>query len=150
MDRIDAKILTQLQTDGRVSWSQLATLVNLSASACQRRVESLQDRGVIQNFTINLNEATLGNRVKAFVEVNVDRQNTALAEEFRQAVRRIPQIQSCYMISGRIDFILEVVATDLSAFGNFIENELLALPAVKDVSSSFVLKPVKSPQTMIA
>lgn len=149
IDRLDAKILALLQSDGRISWSQMAIKVNRSASACQRRVEALIERGVIKNFTVNLDESALGNPVKAFVEVNVDRKNTDIAEEFRRRVRRLPQVQSCHMISGTIDFMLEVVATDLAAFGNFIESELLQMEAVKDASSSFVLKNVKPKQTMI-
>jgi len=150
MDRLDAAILSELQNDGRISWSKLAEQINLSASACQRRVEALLDRGVIENFTVNLNEDALGHHVKAFVAVNIDRQNTALAQDFRRRVREHPQVQACHMISGTIDFMLEVVADDLDAFGNFIDGELLSMPAVKDASSSIVLKVVKRKATMIA
>ncbi len=150
MDRHDTKILSILQEDGRITWLELSKRVNLSASACQRRVEALVERGVIENFTVNLNEAKLGNQVKAFVAVNVDRQNNKRAQEVRRAVREHPQVQACHMISGTIDFILEVVATDLDAFGHFIDSELLGMPAVKDASSSIVLNVVKPKVTMIA
>ena len=149
MDRYDAAILSALQEDGRMSWARLAERINLSASACQRRVESLVERGVIENFTVNLNEDALGHHVKAFVSVNMDRQNTEAAQNFRHRVRENPQVQACHMISGTIDFMLEVVATDLDAFGNFIDGELLSMPAVKDASSSIVLKVVKPKATMI-
>ena len=149
MDRFDTAILTTLQDEGRITWSQLAKRVNLSASAVQRRVESLQDRGVIENFTVNLNESALGHSVKAFVTVNIERQNTQLAEEFRRRVLEHPQVQACHMISGSIDFILEIVASDLDAFGQFIDGELLRMPAVKDASSSIVLKIVKAKRTMV-
>lgn len=149
MDRYDTEILTALQTDGRMTWSQLATEVSLSASAVQRRVESLVECGVIENFTVNLNEAALGHSVKAFVTVNVERQNTGLAEEFRRRVREHSQVQACHMLSGSIDFMLEVVASDLDSFAKFIDGELLSMPAVKDASSSIVLKVVKPKRTMI-
>ena len=149
MDRYDAGILSALQRDGRISWSRLADEINLSPSACQRRVEALIERGVIENFTVNLNEDALGHHVKAFVAVNIDRQNTDLAQDFRRRVREHPQVQACHMISGTIDFMLEVVAHDLDAFGNFIDGELLSMPAVKDASSSIVLKVVKPKETMI-
>lgn len=150
MDRYDAGILSELQKDGRISWSRLAETINLSPSACQRRVESLIERGIIENFTVNLNEDALGHHVKAFVAVNIDRQNTKLAQDFRRRVREHPQVQACHMISGTIDFMLEVVADDLDAFGNFIDGELLSMPAVKDASSSIVLKVVKPKETMIS
>ena len=149
MDRFDTAILSALQRDGRITWSQLATEINLSASAVQRRVEALVERGVIENFTVNLNEAALGHAVKAFVTVHVERQDTDLAEDFRRRIREHPQVQACHMISGSIDFILEVVAADLDGFGKFIDGDLLGMPAVKDASSSIVLKVVKRRQTMI-
>lgn len=149
MDRYDARILSALQKDGRISWSQLANEISLSASACQRRVEALVDKGIIENFTVNLDEKKLGHQVKAFVEVNIDRQHPDLAEDFRRRVKEHPQVQACHMISGNIDFMLEVVAKDLDSFGRFIDGELLSLPAVKDASSSIVLKVVKKNQTMI-
>jgi DNA-binding Lrp family transcriptional regulator len=149
MDRYDTRILLALQEDGRMSWSRLARRINLSASACQRRVEALVERGVIENFTVNLNEKSLGHRVKAFVEVNVDRQSTDLAKDFRRKVLQHPQVQACHMVSGTIDFMLEVVASDLDSFGRFIDGELLSMPAVKDASSSIVLSVVKPKRTMI-
>ena len=149
MDKYDARILSALQRDGRISWSRLAEEINLSASACQRRVEALVDKGIVENFTVNLNEDALGHHVKAFVAVNIDRQNTDLAQDFRRKVREHPPVQACHMISGGIDFMLEVVADDLDAFGNFIDGDLLSMPAVKDASSSIVLKEVKRKETMI-
>jgi len=150
MDKYDTRILSALQDDGRLSWSRLAKRINLSASACQRRVEALLERGVIESFTVNLNETSLGNNVKAFVEVNVDRQSTDLAQDFRSKVVEHPQVQACHMVSGTIDFMLEVVASDLDALGEFIDGELLSMPAVKDASSSIVLKVVKPKRTMIS
>jgi Lrp/AsnC family transcriptional regulator, leucine-responsive regulatory protein len=149
MDRFDTLILRALQEDGRMRWSHLARRINLSASACQRRVEALEEDGVIRNFTVNLNEKALGHRVKAFIEVRVDRQSTDLAQDFRRKVLEHPQVQACHMVSGTIDFMLEVVASDLDAFGRFIDGELLSMPAVKDASSSIVLSVVKPRRTMI-
>jgi DNA-binding Lrp family transcriptional regulator len=125
MDKYDAHILSALQDEGRISWSRLAERINLSASACQRRVEALIDRGIIENFTVNLNEDALGHHVKAFVSVNIDRQNTDLAQDFRRRVCEHPQVQSCHMISGTIDFMLEVVADD-QRNDDFLRNFALA------------------------
>lgn len=149
MNKIDANILSILQKDGRITWSQLAGQINLSASACQRRVEALVEKGIIKNFTINLDEDALGHHVKAFVEVSVDRKNTRLAQEFKARVIEHPQVQACHMVSGNIDFMLEVVAKDLHAFGQFIDGELLSMPAVKDASSSIVFNEVKGKKTLI-
>ena len=149
MDKIDARILSELQADGRIAWSRLAKRIFLSASACQRRVESLAAQGVIRNFTVNLNEAALGHHVTAFVSVSVDRQNTASAEQFRRWVQSQPRVQACHMLTGAVDFLLQVVAADLESLGSFLEAELLNLPAVKDASTSIVLNEVKAKQTMV-
>ncbi len=143
LDKYDAEILSELRADGRISWTALAKRVSLSPSACQRRAEALVAQGVIKNFTVNLNDAALGYAVRAFVSVNVDRQHNELARDFRAAVLAHPKVVRCHMLSGSIDFMLEVVAEDLTAFGAFINGELLAMPAVKDASSSIVLDVVK-------
>ena len=150
MDKFDAEILRQLEEDGRLSWVKMAERVNLSASACQRRVEALRSQGVIERFTVRLNEAALGYGVKAFVTVRIDRQNPAVAERFRQWVAGHRCVQTCHMLSGSEDFLLEVAAPDLESFGKFLDGELLSLAAVKDASSSIVLGRVKARRTAIA
>lgn len=149
MDRFDADILHELERDGRISWVRLAERVNLSPSACQRRVESMRSNGVIERFTVHLNEAALGQGVKALVAVRIDRQDPGIAREFRSWVAGHPRVQTCHMVSGPEDFVLEVVAPDLESFGEFLDGELLSLPAVKDASSSIVLGQVKSRRTAV-
>lgn len=143
MDRYDRSIIELLVNDGRLSWARIAERVNLSASACQRRVEALQKQGVIQQYTVMLNQKALGNQVRAFVAVNVERQDTASSDAFRKHLLQHPQVQSAHMISGTIDFMLEVVAADLEALAKFIDDDLLRIPAVRDVTSSIVLQEVK-------
>lgn len=144
MDKFDAAIIDALQANSRQSWVRLGEQVNLSPSACQRRVEALQNSGVIERFTLTLNEKALGHKVKAFVAVTVDRQNPKLAESFRRWAVVHRQVKACHMISGNSDYMLEVVATDLEALGHFLESELLDLESVKDASSSIVLGRIKS------
>ena len=144
MDKFDARILHALRRDGRISWVELAQEVNLSPSACTRRVQLLKAQGVIEQFTVSLNEALLGHPVMAFVAVSLDRQEPALAEEFREWVLHHARVRACHMLSGGTDYMLEVVATDLESFGRFLDQELLSLAAVKDATSSIVLGRVKS------
>ena len=144
MDKFDAAIIDALQANSRQSWVRLGEQVNLSSSACQRRVETMQRDGVIERFTVTLNEKALGHKVKAFVAVTVDRQNPRLAESFRRWAVVHQQVKACHMISGTSDYMLEVVAADLEALGHFLESELLGLASVKDATSSIVLGRVKS------
>ena len=150
MDGFDARIIRELERDGRLSWVKLAARVNLSASACQRRVESLRSSGLIERFTVRLNESAMGYNVKAFVAVRIDRQEPETAQAFRRWIVDHPHVQTCHMLSGADDFMLEVVATDLESFGHFLDGELLNLPAVKDASSSIVLGKVKTRETAVS
>ena len=144
IDKTDYAILRELQTDSRQSWVELARRVNLSASACQRRVQSLCDSGVISGFGIRVNPEALGYEVEAYVAVSVERQDIESAQRFRDAIRRYPEVLTCHMMSGQVDYLLRVVAPDLKSFGRFIEEKILSVPGVKDASSSIVLDPVKS------
>lgn len=143
MDQYDKHILRELIQDGRISWIDLGERVSLSASAAQRRVQQLNNDGVIRNFSATLDSKQLGYEVRAFVEVKVERHNVQLAQDFRQAMRDNPQVQSCYKLSGAVDFLLDVVAPDLESYGHFIEHKILTLPGVLDARSSILLEEVK-------
>ena len=106
-------------------------------------MKQLQNDGLIKNFSVVLDNKKLGYEVRAFVEVNVERHNVQLAQGFRQAMRDNPQVQSCYKLTGAVDFLLDVVAPDLESYGRFIEYSILALPGVLDARSSILLEEVK-------
>jgi Lrp/AsnC family transcriptional regulator, leucine-responsive regulatory protein len=143
MDKFDHHILRLLTREGRMSWVEMAQQVNLSASVCQRRVRSLQERGILRSFSAQVDPEALGYGVEAFVAVRVERQNVALARQFRTAITRYPQVQSCHLLSGDVDFMLRVVVRDLRALASFIQEQLLNVPGIKDASSSIVLERIK-------
>lgn len=145
MDKFDRQILRHLQLDGRISWTELAKLINLSTSATLRRVQALQEAGVIKGFAASLDAEKLGYGIRALVEVNVDRASGPLVEQFRKRVAAMPEVISCYMVSGSVDFVLEVVAKDLRTYAKFVEDELLNLRGVKDASSKVVFRTIKPP-----
>ena len=142
LDKFDIAILRALTDNARMSWVELADRVNLSATACQRRTQLLRERGVIQRFTLDVDLETLGYDVEAFVAVSIERQNMAYAVAFRDAMRELPEIRSCYMLSGSVDFMLRVVSPSLREFGRFIQERILSLPGVKDATSSLVLEEI--------
>ena len=131
-------------------WVELAERANLSPSACQRRARSLQERGIIARFTAEIDLQAMGYDVEAFVAVSIERQNMKYAAEFRRAVKSLPEVQACYMLSGSVDFMLRVVAPNLRAFGAFIQREILNLPGVKDATSSIVLERIDTDRSIIA
>lgn len=145
-DYHDKNILRHLIKNGRLSWATLAEKVHLSASACQRRVQAMEDNGTISGFAVQINHTRLGFPIKAFVSVNIERQNLSQVDSFRDWCRDHEQILSAHMLSGDVDFLLEVVSEDLESLSRFMEEQLLSLPAVKDAASSLVLRNVKSHQ----
>lgn len=149
LDRYDVSILSALQTDGRMSWVELGEVVSLSATAAQRRVRALENAGVIAGFTVALDSERLGHAVQAFVSVSIERRAVDLAAEFRNTVTRYPEVQSCYKLTGDVDFLLDIVAADIGSYAQFIELRILSLGAVRDASSAIVLETVKAPRTMI-
>ncbi|MBT8078099.1 MAG: Lrp/AsnC family transcriptional regulator [Gammaproteobacteria bacterium] len=144
IDKKDAKILQLLQEDGRMPWVELGERVNLSASACQRRVQALLDRGVIEGIAARTNPAALGYEIEAYVSVHVERQDVGRAKKFRNVIQKYPEVQTCHMMSGEVDYLLRVVAPDLKSYGRFVEEKILAMPGVKDASSSIVLDRIKT------
>jgi Lrp/AsnC family transcriptional regulator, leucine-responsive regulatory protein len=143
LDRTDARILHELQRDGRLPVVALAGRVALSPTACQRRVQRLEAAGVIERYTAVLNPAALGLEIQAFIQVRIERQSKAVAESFEEAVRRLPEVRACYVMTGDLDFLLHVFVPDLKAFSDFAMHRLIGVPGVKDVRSSLVLESIK-------
>jgi Lrp/AsnC family transcriptional regulator, leucine-responsive regulatory protein len=144
LDATDHQLLSLLQANARLTVAELAEQVSLSASPCWRRVKQLEDMGYIQAYQARLSAEQLGYGVTAFVSVMMGSHGQDVARAFEARLLEIPEIIACHHVSGRYDFLLEVVAADLNAFGDFTRNTLQALPGVKELYSSFSLKAVKS------
>ena len=143
LDRTDLRILHELQRDGRLPIVELSERVALSPTACQRRVRKLEDSGVIRRYAAVLDPAALGLQIQAFVRVSIERQSRDVTQAFEAAIRARPEVRSCYVMTGDLDFLLHVWTPDLQAFAEFSMKVLIGLPGVKDVRSSLVLEAVK-------
>ncbi len=143
LDRFDIAILGELRKDARISWSALGEKVSLSAPAAQRRVQAMQRSGVIQYFTAILDTRAMGAAVKAFIQVKIARHDQDAADQFRNTIALYEEVESCYQITGNMDFILIVNARDIESLGDFLENKILYLPSVTDAISSIVLRSLK-------
>lgn len=148
LDRVDRLILEELQGNARLSSADLAERVSLSTSPCWRRVKRLEEEGVIRAYQARLDPAKLGYQVTAFVHISLDKKDTRHLQVFERAAQAIPQVLSCHRISGRYDYQLMAVAEDLQAYGVFAETRINALPSVKEVYTSFVMREVKAPGTV--
>ena len=142
-DRTDLRILRELQRDGRLPIITLADKVSLSPTACLRRVKKLEDSGAIAGYAARLDPAKLGLEIQAFIQVRIERQSKDVTETFEEAVRKLPEVRACYVMTGDLDFLLHVFVSDLKAFSDFTMHTLIGLPGVKDLRSSLVLESIK-------
>lgn len=149
LDRTDHRILQELQRDGRLPIVTLAERIALSPTACQRRVERLEESGVIERYAAILSPAALGMQIQAFVQVRIERQSKDTTESFESAVRRLPEVRACYVMTGDLDFLLHVFVPDLKAFSDFAMHRLIGVPGVKDVRSSLVLESIKADEGFV-
>lgn len=143
LDRTDKALLSALQVNARLTVAELADSVALTTSPCWRRVKQLEESAMITGYQAILSPKALGYGVTAFVSVMMDSHSQDTARAFEQRLLAIPEIIACHNVSGRYDFLLEVVARDLESFGEFAREVLQTLPAVKEIYSSFSFKSVK-------
>lgn len=143
LDRTDKALLAALQGNARLTVAELAESVSLTTSPCWRRVKILEESGIITGYQAVLSPKELGYGVTAFVSVMMESHSQEVARKFEQRLLEIPEIIACHNVSGRYDFLLEIVAKDLESFGEFAREVLQALPAVKEIYSSFSYKSVK-------
>lgn len=142
-DAIDRRILDCLQENARISNADLAREVGLSASACSRRVHELEETGVIQRYATLLDPVVAGMPVSVFVSVTLEKQVEQDLELFEAAIRALPEVMECYLMTGDSDYLLRVVASDVAAFRRFLMDHLTRIPGVANIRSSFALNQVK-------
>ena len=139
MDRKDRHILQILDGDARISNSLLAERVGLSPSACLRRVQALESRGVIRGYRAVLDRTTLGGGFTIFVSVGLSNQSHASATAFERAVSAAPEVRECHNVTGSIEYLLRVEVGDLAAYKNFHANVLGEMPNVNSITSHICL-----------
>ena len=144
LDAIDRQILAELQADGRMTNVELASRVKITAPPCLRRVRALEKAGYIKGYHAELDAAALSFGVKAFAFVGLASQAEADLKAFEDEVRSWPQVRSCYMLSGEVDFILLCGARDLPEFQAFITEKLTAAKNVASVKTALVIRQSKN------
>ena len=144
LDRYDVLILAQLQQDARLSNTDLAARIGLSAAPTWRRVRRLEEQGFITGYRAELDRRKIGLGVLAFVRVDAERNTGSATRVLEEAIRALPEVIACHYISGAGTFELQVMVTDLEAFSKFSIQTLLNLPNVKDIHTSFSLGEVKA------
>jgi Lrp/AsnC family leucine-responsive transcriptional regulator len=144
IDKYDLQILDTLQRTGRCTSVELAELVHLSASQCQRRMKKLEDCGLIKHYVALLDARSLGLEVEAIVSVTLSSQGGNPAEQFRQVIAQHPEILECHAVTGEEDYVLKVITHNLKEFSDFLMEHLMSLPIVASVRSNVLLQELKS------
>ncbi|MCY3984463.1 MAG: Lrp/AsnC family transcriptional regulator [Roseovarius sp.] len=142
IDAMDRRLLSVLQEQGRITNADLAEKVNLSASACHRRVQRLESEGYIRGYVALLDTRKMGVPATIFVEITLSAQAEEVLEAFETAVSRIPAVLECHLTAGTADYILKIVAEDTENFANIHRQYLSRLPGVAKMQSSFALRTV--------
>ena len=146
-DEIDIRILEVLQREGRISMLDLADRVGLSATPCARRVRELEAKGFISGYAALINAEAVGLRTQAVVRVRL-RRSREWAEAFEKTVAKMPEVLRCATITGLYDYVLDVVAPDVEALGDWIHKKLVPLAGVMQTDTSIVIRLVKSGVTL--
>jgi len=142
LDRYDRMILKELQRDGRISNVQLAASVNLSESACLRRVRVLESEGLIDRYVALLSQKAVGLTGTVFVHIALRREEQSELAAFEEAVRDLPEVMECYLMTGEFDYLLRVVVSDMADFERLHNEGLTRLPGVSRVNSSVAIRTV--------
>ena len=142
MDRYDRSILDALQQDGRISNKELAGRVNLSESACLRRVRALEEAGMIDRHVAMVDQAKAGLPGDVLVHIGLHREEQSELAAFEEAVRNIPEVMECYLMTGEFDYLLRVVVADMADFERIHKDHLTRLPGVARVNSSVAIRKV--------
>lgn len=143
LDRTDLRLLVEIQRDGRATNAELATRVNLSPSACLRRMQRLEAEGVIAGYGARLEPRRIGLGLQAFVRVQLEKHDQSAIGRFTEGVQDWDEVVACQALTGDMDYLLHVYVRDLDHFSAFLLDKLLNAAGVADVNSSFVLRTVK-------
>ena len=143
LDRFDKRILEALQRDGRMSNVQLANRVSLSESACLRRVRALEEAGIIDRYAALVSQRRVGLAGNVFVQIGLHREEDSELAAFEEAVRNIPEVMECHLMTGEFDYLLRVVVADMADFERLHKEALTRLPGVARVNSSVAIRTVQ-------
>ena len=144
-DATDAILLRALQANARITVADLANIANLSTSPTWRRLQRLEQVGIIARYQVALDRRSLGWGVLAFINVSLESHSEVDTRAFEQAVTAMPEIIACWSVAGSADFFLQVVGKDLDSFAEFSMNAIRRLPGIKAMQTTFTLTDVKPP-----
>ena len=143
LDDIDIKILTFLQRDCTISVAEIGKEVGLSTTPCWRRIQKLEEMGIIQRRVAILDPVHVNAGVTVFVSIRTDEHSLAWLEKFHAAVASLPEVVEIYRMSGDVDYLMRVVVPDIAAYDTFYK-KMIARVDIAKVSSAFAMEQIKN------
>jgi DNA-binding Lrp family transcriptional regulator len=144
LDRIDRRILKDLQDNGRMTNVELASRVGISAPPCLRRVRALETAGYIRGYHADINPEALGFGVTVFAQVGLSSQAETDLRAFEALMQSWPEVRECHMLAGETDFLLRIVAADWDAYQRFLTSKLTSAPSVSHVKTALAIRTCKN------
>jgi Lrp/AsnC family leucine-responsive transcriptional regulator len=143
MDQTDRKILSELQRNGRASLQEISQAVGLSSTPCWTRMKRMEETGVIERYTVNLNAEALGLGETVMVQVTLDSHSDNTLEKFGEILASIPEVVEAYLVSGEYDYLLRIAVKDTKDYERLLREKLYRIKGIRHSKSSFVLRTLK-------
>ncbi|NMG32438.1 winged helix-turn-helix transcriptional regulator [Aromatoleum evansii] len=143
LDRIDRKILDLLQKDGRISMTDLAAKIGLSATPCTERVRRLEREGVITGYHAHVNPHALGKNLLVFVEIKLSAKSGEVFDRVKKELSFVPEVMECHLVSGDFDYLVKARITEMGEYRRLLGNILLKLPSAAESRSYVVMEELK-------
>lgn len=143
LDRLDIRILEELQNDGSISNLELSKRVNLSPSPCLMRVRALKEQGVIRNYVALTDPKKLGLGLNVFISISLKEQSKQALGEFEKRIAEHDEVMECYLMTGDSDYLIRVAIADMVSLEKFILEQLTPITGIEKIRSSFALKQVR-------
>jgi DNA-binding Lrp family transcriptional regulator len=140
IDSKDLSILSILQKKGRIAISELATKLNMSDTPCLRRVKKLEQAGVIIGYSAQINPDSVGLNAMVYVFIRLTENSDISADLFENAMKKLPEVLECSVITGSHDYLLKIIANDLLGYESFVKKSLGSLTCIASIESTVVLK----------
>ncbi len=140
LDRIDRRILKEIQANSRISYVDLGKIVGLSTSPCLERVKRLEKQGYIVGYATKLNASLLGAGLLVFVEISLRYKTANVFDDFKKAVEKWPQIQECHLVSGGYDYLMKVRIENISDYRQLLGDIMHTLPNVRESKTMVVME----------
>ena len=149
MDLLDKKIIKILKNNSKATLQTISDQINLSVAPTARRINQLEIKGIIKNYTVNIDENSLGYKFPAFIFISLERQQSKNFDKFEEKILSFPEVVECWLMTGTKDYLIRIAVNDVEEFENFLTKKLTVIEGVSSVESSIPLRRVKSDHARI-